>query len=531
MSDFPMFSASNMFPGLFPDRAPGQTTPTDNPFHWGLGGAPAKPTTLIDQESGELLIIDADGKVRRTGQFVAPSAGVQQQREMQLRQTPTSSQNFSMSDYGPGMLGIQQEQNAIQITKLAQEADQFAKTDARDNAQLDYLRHKTQLEDEAGKRDDARATRALMEQIQTRMDTNAYNKARVMSEAQSLQAQMDFQASQANAASQERAFQVNQQNKQANLEQRRGVAQDIATFSRNPGDVGANASYLQAGGPSAISKAIATGQDARTNQALVPLDLLLANQNELANGPAQFNPQMVTAPRVPIPTFQPQQAPDLMSTLGPQTQPQAQPGPVGQNPQAISAGLRAGPGGGPISSGGQTFQIGADGTLRVVPAANGFFGVVDQPTLFLAGENKQPETVNISPNSGLSPSSAQQPQINGNQYLSAPSSSFSAGTNNQQVNGNQYLSAPTPPLTAPASDPARDFLNQAYRRALANSPWSRTGTPTPVGVSAPGTSPFLQEMAAALAAIGQGINPGLFLSEAANAAPTGINSAVMRRTR
>ena len=76
-----------------------------------------------------------------------------------------------------------------------------------------------------------------------------------------------------------------------------------------------------------------------------------------------------------------------------------------------------------------------------------------------------------------------------------------------------------------------DFLNNAYRLALRGTPFARSGAPTPVGLSAPGTSPFLQQMGAGLAAVGYGVNPSLFLSEAQAAAPIGLSGAPTRRSR
>ena len=133
----------------------------------------------------------------------------------------------------------------------------------------------------------------------------------------------------------------------------------------------------------------------------------------------------------------------------------------------------------------------------VIPAANGFFGTVDEPTLFLAGEGGGPEQVNIQPYTGPAASE-----------------------------GLMYASGAAQPASR-----SRDFLNESFRTAIGNTPWARTGQPTPVGVSAPGTSPWLQQMAAALAALGSGIAPELFLNEAAAATPMGISAAPTRRTR
>lgn len=434
-----------------------------------------------------------------------------------------SSTSFNVSEQGPVAAGLrqqeidqgwaQQQQNYdLSLQKLQQDDVQF-------RIQQQYLGEKLRIDTEANNRAEIRATQALMEQIQSRIEANQLAQQRIITEAQQLQASMDFQAAQANARNQMEAAQFNESARQQNIAQQRGVASDIANFSREPGDIGVNASYLMAGSSAPISKAIATGQDARTAQSLMPLDLLLQSRDQLAQGPAQFMPQNVVAPKVPIPTFQPQQPAQMPQYGG---QPAAQPQIVTGTPQQSAASIQgflgqnrpAGTATGPFSSGGNTFRIDENGTLVAVPAANGFFGTVDQPTLFLAGEGGSPETVSVMPNH------------NAGAALSNQMTPSAAGPT---VMPNQNAGASLAGAVQPSA--SRDFLNAAFSRALGNSPWAKAGTPTPVGVSAPGTNPFLQEMAAALAAIGQGINPGLFMREAQMATPMGVSGAPSRRTR
>lgn len=431
----------------------------------------------------------------------------------------------SYSDVGPVSAGLrqqeidqaaaqQQQNNQLTLQKLRQDDTQF-------RIQQQYLGEKLRIDTEANNRAEIRATQQLMEQIQTRMESNALAQQRVLADAQQLQAQMDFQAAQANASQKMQAAQFNEQARQANISQQRGVASDIANFSGNPGDVGKNASYLMAGSSAPISKAIATGQDARTDASLMPLDLLLQSRDQLAQGPQQFMPQDIVAPRVPMPTFQPQNAqmPQYPGQAAAQPQgPQIATGTPQQSAASIQGFLGAGKGGGSFSSGGNTFRIDQNGTLVAVPAANGFFGTVDQPTLFMAGEGGSPETVSVTPNrdagSALSGTMTPSASLMPNPTAGAPISNTM-----------------TPSAAQPQPSASRDFLNAAFARALGNSPWAKAGNPTPVGVSAPGTNPFLQEMAAALAAIGQGINPALFMREAQMATPMGVSGAPSRRTR
>ena len=472
---------------------------------YGIGGTTAptpgfEPTEVpgyaFDRRTGQYTL---NGVPQPVGAYESAYSAWQSQQAQQAaaqKSVPTSS--FNVSDIGGNSLQLQRDQMGLDLLKLQQEQSQFQTNQG-------YLSEKLRIEQEAGRSADARATQALQEQIQSRLNTNAFNQVRTIAEAQQLQAQMDFQAAQANAQAQAQAAQINEQRRQANLEQRRGVARDIAEFSRAPGDIGAQASYLTAGGPAPISRALATGQDARTTQGLVPLDLLLANREELAQGPQLFNPAMISAPRVPIPQFQQQMF---------------APPPAATAPAAGGGGLNPFRDWGvPVSQANQEAAAAALGG-GVVEAANGFFGQVDDPTLFLAGESG-PENVAIQPMSGMRGLDA-----------AGPPNTFLNDAMNQNP-GWLDLRSTTTATTPQASEASksRDFLNEAFRTALGRTPWAKTGTPTPVALSTPGTSPFLQQMAAALAALGSGISPELYLSEAAMAAPTGLASAPMRRTR
>ena len=483
------------------------------------GGDKQQKPIEITNSDGYLLRLQPDGSYMPvpdplTGTYVrtrAPSGG---------GGSGGTSSSYNVSEQGPVAAGLRQQEidaNAAQQQQNYQVALQkLQQDDAQFRIQQQYLGEKLRIDTDANNRAEIRATQQLMEQIQTRIETNQLAQQRLITDAQQLQAQLNFQAAQANASQQMQAAQFNEQARQSNITQQRGVATDIANFSGNPGDVGRNAAYLTAGSSAPISRAIATGQDARTAQSLMPLDLLLQSRDQLAQGPQQFMPANITAPTVPIPTFQPPAQGQMPNYGG---QPAAQP----QQQQVYTSGSGVAPPPGPSATlGGTGYKpAGIDefGNLRYIAAANGFFGTVDQPTLFMAGEGTTPETVNIQPSSNRIGQAALGPTA---QYSSAlqPSSNPLG----QQAIGPtaQYSGQPSA---------SRDFLNTAFQRALGNSPWAKSGTPTPVGVSAPGTNPFLQEMAAALAAIGQGINPSLFLREAQMSAPMGISGAPSRRTR
>ncbi len=89
------------------------------------------------------------------------------------------------------------------------------------------------------------------------------------------------------------------------------------------------------------------------------------------------------------------------------------------------------------------------------------------------------------------------------------------------------------PSRAPeATSKGLEVLQKAFDRFRLAAPSIPTvaGGVTPVGVSAPGTSPFTQEAAAGLTAAGSGVKRGLFNEGIARSRATGIQQGVTRRT-
>ena len=90
---------------------------------------------------------------------------------------------------------------------------------------------------------------------------------------------------------------------------------------------------------------------------------------------------------------------------------------------------------------------------------------------------------------------------------------------NKQLAANQPAKPPTP----------EEFLAQTLNKAQAASPW-KNKLPTPVGLSGPGTSTYIREYGAALAAL-TGMSPQLYMEEARASQPMGLTGAPTRRTR
>ena len=538
------------------------------------------------------------------------------------------------------------EEMRLAWAKLQQDWAALNQRTAFEQQNLQFLRDKLAIETQASNATAMRETQALIEQITSRMERTQTERAGLTQQAQMLQAQFQYQAQVENARNQIEADKTNEERRQFNLAQRRGVATDIANFAKDPGDVGANAAYLLAGGQAPISQAMAAGKDARTQQSLLPLGLLQGTQDELNRGPNLLNAQQVSAPNVPLPSF-PGITPPTAASLGltpgaggmlgglpkvpAQVPPLLQaplplaPSPTGQGQPSTPAYLS--PTGDPYSPEAQarytqgiaegsiveappdpsqygaiaenaanlftpdasgqdyTFTVDENGTLVAVPQfARG--GTSNAP-VSLVGERGPELLVNheempggrtdgfsVIPNDALPPGMGGVPSQGTNPFLGLPSLPQQASptaVQNRPANPMAMLAMmqrgllnTLPRQAAPAAttnrgrgvpqyaegtpdwqslmgagDPAATyqrslgFLNSAFQQALAQSPWAGQGMgPNPVALSSPGTNPFLQEYAAALAAAGSGIKPGLFQYEINQWKPQALSGqTVTRRSR
>ncbi|KKN74357.1 hypothetical protein LCGC14_0391580 [marine sediment metagenome] len=234
-----------------------------------------------------------------------------------LRNAQTAAERLQFDIQQAGQLSPAQiaqiELSQDQLQQRIAESDQDAATAAQN---LTFLRDKLAAETRDNDRSAMLATRSLMESITARMERTQLERAGLVQQAQGLQAQLTQQANIANQAATAQAEQINEQRRQFNLSQQRGVATDIAEAAVSPGDVGRQAALLLAGtGGSPISTALAEGEDFRTPMSVQGLDLLLRTRAELAHGPEQFDPTLINAPNVPIPRFGQVQSPDFASLL------------------------------------------------------------------------------------------------------------------------------------------------------------------------------------------------------------------------
>jgi hypothetical protein len=192
----------------------------------------------------------------------------------------------------------------LERDRLQESIREFEAQYARDAENLRFLLRKEQVAVEEGNRSALQNAIALREQIASRVESNRLQRTTLEQNVRTLNAQMAQEAAQFNAQQALQADQINEARRQANLEQRRGVARDIAEFSANPGDIGKQLAYLRAGGAAPITEALAGGEVGYTDESLLPLQLLLGTRNELNEGPGFVEAERITAPVIGLPQFE-----------------------------------------------------------------------------------------------------------------------------------------------------------------------------------------------------------------------------------
>lgn len=450
------------------------------------------------------------GQDARTGQFYRQDAtgnripvdsseiqAYQAQEASRPRYSVSSNSSVSQSLADPREL-------ELAYAKLDEDRRALDMQDAREKENLKFLREKFAIETQESNARGARETQALMEQINARIETNGLKRAQMQMEQKQYAQQIQLQKAQQGLAERKQGFDefaFGQEQENQRIEQRRALANDIANYARNPGDVGAQAAFLRAQGTgSPISTALASGGDARTDESLMPLAMLLEQQDALNKQGSGFGGYFNQLNQSAGQMGQRSELPWEIGQGGQQAEVNRATWLSNANSAANEQGrslqdfFAAGSPGVGMQGDGSTrmdwSQVGALGgnvndkatyqrpDPEVVYAANGFSGVVSDPTVFVAGEGGQPEHVQVTP----------------------------------QRTGR-----------------AMDFLNNAARMAMQKTGFG--SVPTPVGLSTPGMNPYLQEIGAGIAGTARGIDPRLFLSEAQALAPQGLSGSPMRRTR
>lgn len=494
------------------------------------------------------------------------SGGLTFEEQMALRQTPSVSFSTSQSLLDPRSLELQARQLEEQIRQWNQQYGIDLET-------LKLQRDQLALSEEQGHRRDALQLAEAVATQQDRVQQNRIAFQGLRQQAEALNAQLRAQAREGAA---NRAFQAAQsaadraiqltaltdQNLSKNIDQQITIAAQLADFSAQPGDVIRNVAALEGFG--SLSSAIAQDFSAITDESLARGGLLL-EQQDAAQGEEQrlrdrkamltdaigraLSPTLGTdqfmgeVPQVSIPEmggFEPVDiqglfnqflggtgsagaTPSPQQTAQQRTQEQLSNQQFAQSDgglQSFRQGALSDIGGGGTTD--DEFSTLPDFVKRALSFRKG--GVA--PGMAVVHDDEL--VVSPHPFLVLNEKQQQAAGLDGTDAPKAQTGGFFGG-------GGQGLFNRL--AEGGFIDRARDLADETFSRGSSRfqqaAPGIPTvgGVPTPVGVSAPGTSSFLQRVAAALAASGRGIDPELFLEESRRVAPTGVASGVVRRTR
>ena len=202
--------------------------------------------------------------------------------------------------------------------QLTEQVRQFDIQDARERENMRFLLRKEQVATEEGNRAAFQSAVALQEQISSRLENNRFQRQQLVTEVGGLNAQIENNVRVFNAQEKRRVEQLNEQRRQANLQQLQSVSSQIGDLASNPADVGKLAAFLRSGNASPISSAIARGENAVTDESLLGLRGLLGVREGLQQGPTQASANLIEANLVDMPQFgQLGQAPDVGSLYNP----------------------------------------------------------------------------------------------------------------------------------------------------------------------------------------------------------------------
>jgi hypothetical protein len=413
--------------------------------------------------------------------------------------TATSLLNASIDRERMAQDQAQFDVNAqLERAGLAEQMRQFDLEYAAQGEEMAFLEDKFRVEEELGRKAEARASQALMEQIAARQEDNRFRYEQLRQQAQQAEIQNQLAIRDQQMQEQEMARRAEGERQ----DRLRATNMDIASLSADPGDRGALAGAMLGG--ELLGTQIAEGADFRTAESLGPLDQLLGLRDQLMN-PRSGQPGGGGGGREEfddLPWFNPG-----FGALGEEAQNAQRATWLGNvNAAANEQGLtseemvaRGNPG---ISQNARAAGTHTDWSkvdargMPIVAAANGFDGIVDDPTQFIVGEGGAPERVTVTPLSGV----------------------------------------PQAPDTMTQDRPARalTWLDQVTQRASRGTPFqqdvSQGRLPTPIGVSAPGTSPYVQRLAGSITASATGTPLDAFLAEIMRVMPWGVNAGIVGRS-
>lgn len=187
--------------------------------------------------------------------------------------------------------------------QFAEQVRQFDIQDARERENMRFLLRKQQVATEEGNRAAMQNAVALQEQISSRLENNRFQRQQLVTEVQGINAQIENNVRVFNAQEKARVEQLNEQRRQANLQQLQSVSSQIGELARNPADVGKLAAFLRSGNAAPISSAIARGDNAITDESLLGLRGLLGVRDGLQQGPTQATANLIEANLINEPQF------------------------------------------------------------------------------------------------------------------------------------------------------------------------------------------------------------------------------------
>jgi len=450
--------------------------------------------------------------------------------DIQLRATPTFSSSSSVN------------QSLLDPRSLELQALQISQQHFIDLQNLDLARDKQRLAERQGKHQIALESASLVEQIKSRMQQRELQISQMRQSAEQFQQSMQFQGQQAGLDRALKIMDLTEQARQFNTEQRRQVQNDIAQLSANPGDiVKAEALKQQAGGGSPISTAIAQGGNAITDESLKPLTELL-NLRDSLSGQAQqpgqvFNGGVATGdtPQDPAAAAA-RQAANLNNVLG-QVLQGNQNQPLAGSPIATALEGIAGTPGSAVQNNGGIFSA-APGTPG---SQQGFQGAMAAPSAeeqALIDEMARMTGLSFGERGGVfsgpvvtgDSSTGRENQemvMSASPIVVMPIPNDSMGKAPHAQTGGVFSGS-----TDPANEKARQFIAQALARIFErfrNQGLNFGNQPTPIGVSAPGTSAGIQQLSAGVSAAQTGFDPNSFLNEANALRPVGIGQGIFGR--
>ena len=412
-----------------------------------------------------------------------------------------------------------------------QNAEAAARAAAQYNTTLDFEKNKQAFAENIG-------NKQLALQAQTAIATQQYQQQTLQMQAQQLRqqadqfkAQMQFEIMQAN-----QQFETSKQDRLANIATQAGV------LAQNPGDIGKLAATTLANSGWGGANKAAANQNYITAESTTPLESLLRTRQEVANQQSPYanllNPQAAAQQGVSFGTegYSPdqlammdkqiaQQTNDVLGSILSGNQHSSTTSPNDALAQALNA---AG-----ILTANQRIANTAAAPVTAVKNEGGVFsraagGGFLSSAMRKVGERGPELEIDLADGTTLILNAGQQQALKKAGLDVEAAGKQGGGVTPYQAGGifGGFDNVQDTDRTL-----ANDFLQQAFARARANTPFAQGPLPSPVYLSSPGTNPFVAQLLGSLKALGEGI-PAEQTAYLANLyRPMGAQEHVVGRSR